>query len=191
MAATRVKRTDKVKATGLCGVVRKGRPPCRQKAGAGTPNSKGPCWLHMGAMPTVARRYAREEAVERARAMLTTDVPDDPLEAMLASVHVASALVAYHRLKIDNLDVVSTEDVEALERANLNRKTIAEGVVRAGVAERTVQIAERMAEQITLAFEEALAGERLDRALRARLVERFAQGLVKIENRPLALPPGD
>jgi hypothetical protein len=191
MAATKVKRRSKVKATEKCGVIRKGRPPCGQPAGAGTPNSKGPCWLHMGAMPTVAKRYARAEAVEKARHLLTDEMPDDPFEAMLASVRVSSAIVAYHRLKIESLDVVTRADEEGLEAANRQRQQIAEGVVRAGVAERTVQIVERWAETLTMAFEAAAMAMKLDAKTRAVGVKAFAEALRPLEEgEQLALDPG-
>jgi hypothetical protein len=60
---------------------------------------------------------------------------------------------------------------------------------KAGVAERLIAITERIAEQITLAFEEAAQAMKLDAKTRAVGVEVFARGLARIEDQQAALTP--
>jgi hypothetical protein len=165
---------------------------CKRPAGAGTDHvGRGPCKLHGGRLPNVRKRYAREEAIEAARHLLGEEVSDDPIEAMLSGVRVASALVAYHRFKIDSLDKVTREDEQALEEANVNRQRVAKMALDGGVAIKLVQITERMAEQITLPFEEAMHALKLTAKQRALAVDVFTAGLAKFEGQHPELPPGD
>jgi hypothetical protein len=165
--------------------------PCRQRAGWGTPHpGRGPCRRHLGNVPNVCKRYCREEAIEYAREHLGSEIDDDPLEAMLQGVRIASGIVAYHRRKIDLLDVVTPADVEALEAANLNRQRIAEMAIRGGVAEKLVDITQRMAEQLALAAEEMLAalvkaGVSLTNEQRTIAAQAYAAAVRKLEGQPI------
>jgi len=57
--------------------------------------------------------------------------------------------------------------------------------VRSGVAERLVQVTERMAAQLSLVFEEALGMVALDAKTRQKVVDAFAAGLTRLEGQPI------
>jgi len=171
---------------GTCNAKARHGGRCRRPAGWGTCHKgRGPCRLHGGQLPNVIRHHAREQAIDFAREHLGSEIDDDPLEAMLQGVRIASGIVAFHSRKIELLDVVTPEDVRALEDANLNRQRVAEMAVRSGVAERLVHVTERMAEQLSLVFEEALGVVPLDAKTRQKVVDAFAAGVTRLEGQPI------
>lgn len=190
MTAAKATSTDLV---GKCGAARKRGGPCRLPAGWGTAHiGRGPCRKHLGNVPNVRKRYARQEAIEQARELLGQEASSDPIEAMLQGVRLASSVVAYHRLKIASLDVITREDEEALEDAIGNLSIVAKRALDGGVAIKLVQITERMAEQITLPFEEAMHALKLSRKDRTLAVEVFTAGLAKLEGAAMPeLPAGE
>jgi hypothetical protein len=101
--------------TPLCGVVYKGRPPCRQPAGFGTAhNGSGPCRFHGGNLPDVSVKH-EADLIERraARAAIRFGQPipgADPEQMMLDSVSISAGLVAYYETAL-------WQAVEAEEKA--------------------------------------------------------------------------
>lgn len=174
----------------LCGAPTKGTgKPCTQPAGWGTGHpGVGHCKRHLGNTPA----HAKAAAVAEARAMgYPIDVT--PNEALIHCVRVAAGEVHYCSLQIQELelkDVVVTHQstkkgVEKSELTDLEETSNAaelniwirarhEAMDRlaryskmaldAGVAERTVRLAEQWAEQIAPAFKLLLDGLGLTKA---------------------------
>ena len=74
---------------------------------------------------------------------------------------------------------------EGLDAALDRQAKCAKAALDAGVAEKLVQITERFAEQLTLAFEEAAQAMKLDAARRAVGVEVFAATITRMEGEPI------
>jgi hypothetical protein len=177
--------------TRFCGATTRSGGACARPAGWGTDHAgHGPCKLHAGSTPTVRRRYAQEEAIEHARVALD-EIPEiDPLDAALVNVRIAHAVVAFHRAKIASLETVGSEDIGALEAAVVMSQRVVDMALRAGVAERLVDAAERVGEQIALVCEEGLAaltsaGVQLSNTHRVVYAEAIAAGLRQLESEPL------
>jgi hypothetical protein len=143
----------------FCGIkTRKGRgTPCRKPAGWGTPTpGRGPCRLHGGMLPGVRKVCEAQEADAFAREVLQLDVPIDPLQAKLLAVRLAAGLKDYWTrrwAKDGPTDTVVAGYERALDKLDRFSKT----ALDAGVAEKLVALAEREADPIVLAAEEALA----------------------------------
>jgi hypothetical protein len=97
-----------VRPTGQkCGVVYKGRPPCRQYAGWGTEHPGfGPCKNHGGSTPSVSPKY--ESAMMVAIAMkdvarLGSAPNADPEQALLDLVSQAAGLVSWYGTEVERL----------------------------------------------------------------------------------------
>lgn len=159
---------------------------CRRPAGWGTPHPRrGRCKLHGGSTRSQCEHVAQEEALDFARNALGAEVDDDPLEAMLQAVRLASGTVAYWRTRLSGVEHPPEMVTQSFERATLNLSRVAKAAVDAGVDEKLVQIEGRMAERIALAFEEALAAEKVEIGMRTRLVTRFAEALARLEGEPI------
>lgn len=95
----------------VCGVVYKGKPPCRQKAGWGTSHiGVGPCKNHGGTLPVVAAKMdrviiennAREQLAKFGEASVT-----DPESALLDLVSQSAALVMFYG---EQVSVLASKD---------------------------------------------------------------------------------
>jgi hypothetical protein len=151
---------------------------CRRPAGWGTPHPRrGRCKLHGGSTPAQIAHEAQGEALDFARGALGAEVSDDPLEAMLQSVRLASGVVAYWRVKLLQVETPTRADEEGYERALLTQQRIARAAVDSGVVEKQAAITDALAEQIVSAAKEALATVSLSVAERTRFASTFEQAL--------------
>jgi hypothetical protein len=154
---------------------------CKQPAGHGTPHpGKGPCKLHGGCMPNVVKRYATIEARE-AIGKWGIELDIDPFEGILASVRMAYGAVAAFKARLKDDSKPDSPEVIAWMAAQKHAAQIAKMAIDAGIAERQVQIAERMAEQIAMAYEDALADEDLSPEQVSRIAAKFSAGLMRLE----------
>jgi hypothetical protein len=166
--------------TRYCGGRTRSGTKCKRPAGWGTDHlGRGRCKLHGGSTPSHRKAAAAEEALEFARGALGSELDVGPLDALL---------LADYRLKLqavpEGTDVPATL-VEGYERS-LDRLTrSSKAAVDGGVAERQVRIAERVAERISLAAEEAMAELELAPAQRSRFAEAFGRALTRLEDTPL------
>lgn len=186
-------------APGKCNAIRKTGKRCRQRAGEGTPHPGiGPCKECTGSTPTVARRYAREEALTQARVWLDSEEDMDPLEAALINVRIASNVVRYQQAKMRTLEAPTREDERALEDALQMCQRVTDIALRAGIAERLVNIAERAGDQLAFIFETALAaaikaGAEINDIQRTAFARSVEQTTTRLEDEPALrlLPPGE
>lgn len=150
---------SKSKTSAKCGAKRKNGEPCQRGAGWGTEQpGKGPCKLHGGRLPNVVTRYARIGAIEQARVYL--DDPDldiEPTDAALFNVKVAHTMVRFQRAKVAALEVIDPDDVAELDRAIRTAQHVTDVALKANIAERLVNIAERAGETLALICEEGIA----------------------------------
>ena len=165
-----------------CGAKLGKRPGvCRLKAGWGTEHpGVGPCRMHGGMLPNVVRKLARQEGQKMAIQWgIEADV--DPFEGILQSVRMAYGAVAAFKSKIPQDAGPDHVAVIAWMASQKQAATIAKLAIDAGIAERQVQLAERMGEMIAMAHEDALADEDLPPEVVARIAQRFSAGLLKLE----------
>jgi hypothetical protein len=165
-----------------CGA-RLGKRPgtCRLKAGWGTPHpGVGPCRLHGGMLPNVIRHHARREG-EKMALQWGIELDIDPFEGILASVRMAYGAVAAFKARLKADSKPDSPEVIAWMAAQKHAAQIAKMAIDAGIAERQVQIAERMAEQIAMAYEDAIADEDLSPEQVSRIAAKFSAGLMRLE----------
>jgi hypothetical protein len=179
---------------------RGGRPPAR-KCGARTHQSKAPCkrgagWgtshpgygrckNHGGSLPNGIKAAAAEAAREFAVGMLGAEVDLSPTDAMLLAVKLASGQVAYYRLSLAAEADAPGALIDAYERAVERQARISKMALDAGVNERLVRIAERAAEQIALAAEEALKAMEASPDQRRQFASAFGTSLRRLEEPPV------
>lgn len=178
-----------------CGVVFKGKRPCKHPAGYGTDHpGKGPCKHHGGSTPAVVTRYARIEAVEQARKWLDNDdLEIEPTDAALFNVKVAHTMVRFQRAKIQALEAVAPEDVAELDRALRTAQHVTDVALKANIAERLVNIAERAGETLALICEEGIAalvkaGLKISPAQRTAYAQAIEAAATRFEDEPIEIP---
>lgn len=182
-------------ASYYCGAKRRqGGAPCRLRAGQGTDHlGTGKCSRHGGSTRMQRRGAHRQEALAFAFGALGAEVSDDPLEALLQSVRLASGQVAYWRVRLlpyqaggEKADELEPPDLIAgLDSALDRQQKCAKAALDAKVDEKLVQINMRFAERLTLAFEDAVAAMKLDAATKAIGVAAYTQALVRLEGEPV------
>lgn len=180
-----------------CGVVRKGKPPCRRLAGEGTDHpGRGPCFFHLGRAPNNRKAAAREEAEERgreyARGAFGAKVEIDPLDAQLLSVYLAQGMVEFWHEKgareaAQNGGEISPATVQGYERAVGDFNRFSKNAVDVDIAGRLLTVAERAGEQIALVCEDALAalvtaGVKLSNAQRTVYAQAVGKALTRLED---------
>lgn len=160
---------------------------CAKGAGWGTSHPGfGLCKLHGGNSPSGIKSAAREQARLFAVGMLGHEADVDPLSSVLQAVRLAAGATAYYRVQLASLGLEAPPAlVEDYERSIERQARIAKLAVDAGVAERLVRIAERTAEQIALAAEEALAEVGADAELRRAFAAAFSRSLARLEEAPI------
>jgi len=82
-----------------CGVVYKGRPPCKQRAGAGTDHKgSGPCRFHGGNLATISAHYEIANALKEANRLAPFgSAPEtNPEQSLLDLVSQSAALVSFY-----------------------------------------------------------------------------------------------
>jgi len=167
---------------------------CRRPGGWGTDHvGAGRCKLHGGSTRNHRRAARRAEALDFAVGALGAEVACDPLEALLQSVRIASGQVVYWRVRLlpyqgegEHAEQEPPRElIEGLDAALERQAKCAKAAVDAGVAEKLVEIAGRMAERLTLAFEEAAQAMKVDAATRAVGVEVFAAAITRLEGQPI------
>lgn len=165
-------------------------PPCKRGRGWGTDHpGYGNCKRHGGATPSGKAHAAKEAAMIAAREDFGGDVDIDPIEALLHTVRRGAYLAKFWQraalaAETDEAFAEAAQQ-EARALADLNRW--AKAAVDGGVAERQVQIAERLADGVVAAAEEALAA--LEAALgvpltvqqRTAYAAALGQGLGRLE----------
>jgi hypothetical protein len=161
---------------------------CAHPAGYGTDHlGRGRCRYHGGCTPSQRKHVAHEEALDFARGALGAEVADNPIDALLQAVRLASGAVAYWRMRLHGYqDGEAPQNLiegfnDALDRQARTSKAALDG----RVDERLVAITERMAEQITLAAEEALAAIELGAEQRTTFARTFAAALARLEGEPI------
>jgi hypothetical protein len=173
-----------------CGARTRSGDECRKSAGWGTPHpGRGRCSLHGGCTPDHVKHAARQEAMEFVVGALGHEMDVDPLEAALMAVRLAAGTVAYWRMSIGSTHDRGIEPTmtqrEGYRLSLLDLSRVSRAAIDGGVAEKLVELTGRMAERISLAFEEALQGVQLDFAQRTLIVRRFSQALVQLEGEPI------
>lgn len=163
---------------------------CQKSAGWGTPHpGRGRCSLHGGCTHDHVKHAARQEAMEFVVGALGHEMDIDPLDAALMAVRLAAGTVAYWRLSISDMCDEGREptmiQTEGYRQSVLDLSRVSKAAIDAGVAEKHVELAGRMAQRISLAFEEALAGIKLDAEQRALVVQTFSQALAQLEGEPI------
>lgn len=131
-------------------------------------------------LPNVVRHHAQKEARKMA-VEWGIEVDVDPFEAILQSVRMAYGAVAAFKSRIEEHDTAESPAVIAWMAAQKQAAQIAKMAIDAGIAERQVQLAERMGEMIAMAHEDAIAEANLPPEVAARVAERFSAGLLKLE----------
>lgn len=102
-----------------CGVVFKGRPPCRQRAGWGTDHvGFGPCKLHGGsAPPSVHKQGLAVMQAAAMTAMLGSAPQVDPEETLLQLVSQSAGLVTFYGQEVQRLALLEpTQEVRGTFR---------------------------------------------------------------------------
>lgn len=158
--------------SGLCGLPKRNRDPCRNNAGKGTQHvGRGPCWLHGGRLPTVTKKYQRVKAEEElVRYGLPRQV--DPQQALLEEIARTAGHVAWLELKVqeqkkdEDLTWGLTKEVIGGKDAGITLESkpsvwlqlyhkerhhlvdVCRVAIAAGIAEREVKIAERQGQLI-------------------------------------------
>lgn len=163
------------------------RGKCSKGAGWGTSHpGYGACKLHGGSTPSGIKAAAAEQAREFAVGMLGHEADVDPLSSALQAVRLAAGATAYYRVQLATLGRDAPDAlIESYERAIERQARIAKTAVDAGVAERLVRIAERTAEQISLAAEEALAEVGAPPEMRREFAASFGRALARLEEAPI------
>jgi hypothetical protein len=154
---------------------------CHLPAGWGTPHvGRGPCRKHLGNAPNVVRHHTAVMAIDFARGTMAEETATDPLQAMLQSVRLASGIVRYWRRQIAEAEETTAGMQDSYERALRMLNGFSKAALDADVNDRLVRIAEREADPIVLAFEEALAEQpQIATTVRAALVQSFERALEK------------
>lgn len=179
---------------GKCNAIRRSGRRCRQTAGRGTPHpGRGPCKECTGSTRNQVTRYARQEAVEQARVWLDRDdLEIEPTDAALFNVRLAHTMVRFQRSKMAALEVVTPEDEAGLDRALRTASHVTDVALKANIAERLVNIAERAGEAIALICEDGLAaliaaGVVLSNAQRTAYANAVQASMARHEDEPLQL----
>lgn len=174
-----------------CGAkLRRKSAKCQHEAGWGTDHpGYGRCKLHGGASPSGNAAAARLEAQQFMDAGESLRQVE-PIDAMLYTVQRGSAIAVYCRRRVATLeegDRVKDGDVNLWARLELEAldrlARYAKMALDAGVAERRVQMAERLGGMLAAAAEDALAvlGDVVTDAMRRKFVSAFASRLAVLE----------
>jgi hypothetical protein len=145
----------------LCGAKNRSGGTCGNTAGKGTNHlGWGQCANHLGNTPSGIRFAEQQRAIAEGRRYIT-EREVDPLEAILSGVRLAAGIRDSY---MTELGQVPPEDDEKFERLRIelrrsNRELVQAGkaAVDAGVAERLVQLHERIAGALSAAVEVLLA----------------------------------
>ena len=140
--------------------------------------------MHGGCTPDI-KRAAKLQALEFARGMLGAELDVHPLDGALLAVRLAAGSVAYWRAQLAETDEPTLTMREGFRMAVNDLSRMSKAAIDAGVAERQVRFAERTAERIALAAEEALTQLLVCPAERARFVHVFAENLRRMEQAPI------
>lgn len=190
--ATLSAMTERAAKSAKCGATTRSGKACGRPAGAGTGHvGRGPCKLHTGSTPAQERNAARAAAYDFVEGQLGYEAAIDPLEAASMAVRLAAGAVAFWRMQIlaayEQPDgQPSTQAIEGYRTALQDLSRMADNASKAGVLDRLIAITEQMAEQISLAFEDALRGEGIEPGTRVKLVQKFGAALLALE---AAAPP--
>lgn len=149
------------------GVGHKGEP-CRNFKGTRTKHvGVGPCWLHLGNAPHMKGVVARERvALELLK--LGVQVEIDPQAALLQMVWEAAGNVAYLRGRVQQLEAIfgpnhlgDAEPHVLVEMYAGERERLAKFskiAIDAGIAQRQLDLIERLADPIVIVVMAALEG---------------------------------
>jgi hypothetical protein len=146
-------------------------------------------------LPNVEKHHARRAAHDFVSGQLGYEVDVDPLDGALMAVRMAAGARTYWLERLAECYEAGAPPgqavVEGYRLAMQDLGRMSDTASKAGVAERLIAITERVAEQITLAFEEAAQAMKLDPETRALGVATFSTALAKLEQAPLMLGAGD
>lgn len=175
--------------TPYCGARTRSGGACRREAGWGTEHvGFGRCKLHGGTAPSGNTAGIRAEALAYAAEHYgMRDI--QPTDALLMCVRDAAGQLAFYKQAIAGLEPEEllrdgrphpwvVLRMEAADRC----ATYSSKALTAGVAERAVQLAERMGEVLATAAERMLAAlPELSDKDRARAVKVFGQAIAELE----------
>lgn len=157
----------------LCGGKRKQKPgTCTQTAGWGTDHpGYGPCKLHGGSTPTVARGAERERAETQARGLFDRIAPDiAPIDNPLAAYAAfAGRVMAWMQLMDSLLDGLRSPryegehgeqirgEVQLYERSMDRANTVLSAYARLNIDDRLARVTEQQGERIAQILTAVLA----------------------------------
>lgn len=173
-----------------CNGETRGRTYCHNEPGFKTDHpGSGRCAFHGGATEA-GKKAAGKEAALNFAAETVGEVSIDPLDGMLLSVRIAAGLVDYWQRQIGH--GVNGPSLEGLERSATMLNRFTKAALDADVNGRLVSLAERAADPISFAAEEALAalvnvGVVLTVEQRTVYAKAFESALAKHEEDPFTI----
>lgn len=159
--------------------------PCAAKAGKGTDHPGfGSCKHHFGNTEPNIKAANEQAALSFAVGAAGAEVSIDPLEGMLLSVRLSAGLVEYWRGRIDGKEP-DLASMAGLERSLVMLNRFTKAALDADVNGRLVALAERAADPIVLAAEEAMAKvQGLTPVQRTVFAEAFEEALERAQVEP-------
>jgi hypothetical protein len=169
----------------LCGAKRKNGEPCRLYAGQGTSHfGVGRCRWHLGNSKNHQAHAVRVEAQQRL-VEFGQPLPVEPVEALLAMVHLSFGHLAWVRGELAALDDKHSFEGQVLmrlfdgERDRVAR--ISKAALDAGVAERHVRMAEQYGELLAGLIQGILGDLQLNRRQQAEAPQIVRRHLVALD----------
>jgi hypothetical protein len=139
----------------LCGATKKNGERCRSVAGLGTDHlGYGPCKQHGGSTKAHVVKAARQEIVDKLDEMAKLGIVNDfvgPEAALMYEVSRSAASVAYYDAEVSKLrpeELTSSRGQVLINQWNEQRRLLthtAKIIVAAGIAKRSVEVAEMQA----------------------------------------------
>jgi hypothetical protein len=148
----------------LCGAKKKNGDTCRAFAGQGTDHpGVGRCKFHLGNTKNMRKHAVKlkaEEEVTRARGQFGAKIPVEPTEALLSVLHLSAGQLAWlHDELAEQTDKQSFDGQVLMRLWNDERDRvarIAKAALDAGVAERSIRLAETYGEAIATVLRNVL-----------------------------------
>ena len=136
----------------LCGARKKNGELCRKFAGEGTEHlGVGKCKYHGGNTPT-HRTHAVKELAKRQAVEFGVPLPVEPTDALLSMVHLSAGHLSWLKEELAAIEDKTSFTGQVLMRAYNDERDrcarTAKLALDAGVAERSVKLAERYGHQL-------------------------------------------
>jgi hypothetical protein len=174
----------------LCGAKKKNGEPCRNWAGLGTQHlGVGSCKFHFGNAPNHQKHAVKVEAQRRLLA-IGEPIPVNPIQALLWTVNLSAGHLEFIRGELAHYDEASGFDKEVMLRVyNDERDRLARTAklaVDAGVAEKSIRLAETYGGLLARLIQGILTDLALTKAQQARTPEVVRQHLALLDQAPPA-----